>query len=75
MNFGALFKRDKFDKMAYVEGTVDDIVDGGRLQPRKMGADKLNGKGVGCTIARDIELAPWSKALGLLEEVCEFIFE
>ena len=37
-----------------------------------MGADKLNGKGAGRTIARDIELTPWSRALGLLDEVCEF---
>jgi len=61
--------------VANVEGTVDDIVDGGHLQPRKMGVDKLNGKGAGRTVASDIELTPWSKALGLLEEVCEFIFE
>ena len=36
MNFGALFERDKFDKMAYFEGPVYDIVNGGGLQPRKM---------------------------------------
>ena len=36
LNFGALFERDKFDKMAYFEGPVYDIVNGGGLQPRKM---------------------------------------
>src|SRR5437762_2377848 len=40
-----------------------------------MGADKVYSKGAGRTVARDIELTPRSKTLGLLEEVCEFIFE
>ena len=75
LNFGALLDGDKFDKVGYFEGAINNIVDGGRIQPRKMGVDKLNGKGAGRTIARDIELTPWSRALGLLDEVCEFIFE
>jgi hypothetical protein len=37
--------------------------------------DKLDGRGAGCSIARDIELTSWNKVLGLVEEVCEFFFD
>ena len=71
--FGALLKGDKFDKMTYLENAADDIVDSGRVQSRKIGADKLNGRGAGCIITRGV--TPWSETLGPVEEVKKLVLE
>lgn len=55
--------------VGYFEDVHDDIVDDGRLRPRKMGACKLKGKGAGLNVVRDAELIHWRLCAGSRKSV------